>query len=47
VGKSRLTQLLDTAPQHRLADLFAAAVEERFERRLALLNTACPKVRLA
>lgn len=46
VGKSRLQALLDQAPAHRLADLFGAAFEERFDRRLALLNASCPKARL-
>ncbi len=46
VGKSRLHALLDAAPAARLADLFGAAFEERFERRLALLNATCPKARL-
>jgi ATP-dependent Lon protease len=46
VGKSRLTTLLDSAPPPRLADLFAAAFEERLDRRLALLDAACPKARL-
>ncbi len=46
MGKSRLQQLLDSAPPHRLADLFGAAFEERYDRRLALLSAACPKARL-
>ena len=46
VGKTRLSALLESAPPHRLADLFVAAFEERFDRRLAMLAAACPKERL-
>ena len=46
VGKTRLSALLESAPPHRLADLFVAAFEERFDRRLAMLAAAQPKERL-
>ena len=36
--------MLESAPAHRLADLFVAAFEDSFDARLELLSTTCPKV---
>jgi ATP-dependent Lon protease len=40
----RLKSMLESAPAHRLADLFVAAFEDSFDARLELLSTTCPKV---
>ena len=40
----RLRSMLESAPAHRLADLFVAAFEDSFDARLELLSTTCPKV---
>ena len=42
----RLKSMLESAPAHRLADLFVAAFEDGFDARLALLHTTCPKERM-
>lgn len=42
----RLKAMLESAPAHRLADLFVAAFEDSFEARLELLALACPKRRM-
>lgn len=41
----RLRAMLENVPAHRLADLFSAAFEESFDRRLFLLTLSCPKAR--
>ena len=38
--------MLESAPAHRLADLFVAAFEDSFDARLELLSTTCPKERM-
>lgn len=38
--------LLDTAPAHRLADIFVASFEGNFEERLAMLDAVDLKQRL-
>mmetsp|Transcript_29064 Transcript_29064/g.94897 ORF Transcript_29064/g.94897 Transcript_29064/m.94897 type:complete len:877 (+) Transcript_29064:1163-3793(+) len=45
-SRLKLKALLESAPAHRLADLFVAAFEERFDKRLELLDNVCPKARL-
>lgn len=42
----RLKAMLESAPAHRLADLFVAAFEDSFEARLELLALTCPKRRM-
>ncbi|ACO63129.1 lon protease [Micromonas commoda] len=42
----RLKSMLESAPAHRLADLFVAAFEDSFDARLELLSTTCPKERM-
>ena len=42
----RLKSMLESAPAHRLADLFVAAFEDSFEARLEVLATTCPKERM-
>jgi len=42
----RLKAMLESAPAHRLADLFVAAFEDGFDQRLDLLSITCPKERM-
>ena len=42
----RLKSMLESAPAHRIADLFVAAFEDTFENRLELLTMSCPKQRM-
>ena len=42
----RLKSMLQSAPAHRLADLFVAAFEDGFDARLELLSMTCPKERM-
>jgi hypothetical protein len=45
-GAGRSKVLLDTAPAHRLADIFVASFESSLEERLAMLDAVSVKERL-